>query len=92
MASAAEKELRALLKASGAVLVRTRKHQVYKLPWGQTFTHASSCSDSAYGLKNAIGDLKRILRERERALCTASPSPVGDSSSTRGSSGKPGSM
>lgn len=50
----------ALLKQSGAQLVRQNKHIVYKLPNGQTFVRASTASDHR-AEKNAHSVLKRLL-------------------------------
>ena len=48
------------LKAAGAVLVRQKKHKVYRLPNGQSLTVAVSLSDHR-GEQNALGDLRKAL-------------------------------
>lgn len=52
--------LRLLLEQSGAVLVRHKKHLVYRLPNGRSYTCASTPSDWRAVL-NQITQLKRLL-------------------------------
>lgn len=57
-----EREFVSLLRASGAVLVRTRKHRCYRLSSGRTFVASSSPSDQR-ALKNSLSVLRRLVRE-----------------------------
>lgn len=57
---------REMLKDLGAVLVRTKKHDVYRLPNGQMVTLAHSASDHR-AEKNQIRDIRRAMRNGE--LC-----------------------
>jgi len=50
-----------LLKEAGAVLERTNKHPVWKLPSGKIHTMASTPSDSVHGDLNNLNDLKKLL-------------------------------
>lgn len=50
-----------LLQSHGAVLVRQRKHMVYKFPDGRIFVQPSTPSDSKSGGKNALAALKNFL-------------------------------
>jgi len=59
----AQRELQALLNEHGAVLCRRRKHLIYKLPDGRILTVASTGSDSQRGVRNALADLKRMVRK-----------------------------
>lgn len=56
------KRLIAQLKASGAELLRTTKHHVWRLPNGQKFTAASTPSDWR-AEKNQLTDLRHALGE-----------------------------
>lgn len=49
------------LKRAGAVLVRQRKHQVWRLPDGRNFVMAATPSDGRASA-NQIQMLRRILR------------------------------
>jgi hypothetical protein len=53
-------EVSRLLEESGAVLVRHKKHLVYQLPNGRTFTRYKSPSDHRAPL-NELSDLRRAL-------------------------------
>lgn len=55
------KEILSILSDVGAVVVRQRKHQVYRLPSGETFVVAATPSDGQHAYANALGDLKRRL-------------------------------
>ena len=54
------KEIQRLLKATGAVLLRNKRHAVYKLPNGKRFVLACSPSDHR-GCKNALSDLRKLI-------------------------------
>jgi hypothetical protein len=56
-----ELQVMQLLKDNGAVLVRHRKHQVYRFPDGRTFVFGTSPSD-ADSWKHCLSNLKRLLR------------------------------
>lgn len=56
----AKRELEELLKASGAVLKRANKHQVWELPDGRKFTHASTPGD-VRAWDNALCNLRKLL-------------------------------
>lgn len=47
------------LRRVGAVLLRQKKHRVYRLPNGQKVTTAKSMSDSRRGEKNALTNVYR---------------------------------
>jgi len=49
------------LKRCGAVLVRQRKHQIWRLPNGRNFVMAATPSDWRAAQKQ-IHDLRRLLR------------------------------
>jgi hypothetical protein len=51
-----------MLRASGASLVRRKRHQVWRLPNGRNFVHSSSASDHL-GVRNAVADLRRLLTQ-----------------------------
>lgn len=53
-------EVDRLLKEYGAVLSRSRKHQIWKFPDGKTFTKASTPSDWRAPLEQ-LQDLKKVL-------------------------------
>lgn len=60
-------EVDRLLEQSGAVLVRHKKHLVYRLPNGNNFVLAKTTSDPARAAKNNLSTLRnalRILREK----------------------------
>lgn len=59
--STEQQEALRLLKAHGAELVRTKKHKVWKLPDGRSWTMASSPS-CAHSWKNNLHDLKNFLK------------------------------
>ena len=49
------------LKRVGAVLIRWKKHDVYRLPNGRKFTLAKTASDPR-SEKNHFADLRRALK------------------------------
>jgi hypothetical protein len=49
-----------LLKQHGAVLVRQKKHYVWRLPDGRIWVHSKTASD-VRSLKNSYSDLCRLL-------------------------------
>lgn len=55
-----EKLVMNTLKAHGAVLVRHKKHMVYRFPDGRTWTHASTPS-CPHSMQNNFSDLRRML-------------------------------
>ena len=55
--------LQRALKEAGAVLIRHKRHDVYRLPNGRIVSFAQSPSDSARGERNALRDLKRALNQ-----------------------------
>jgi hypothetical protein len=59
----AQRELQAMLDAHGAVLCRQRKHKVYKFPDGRILTVSATGSDSQHGVRNALADLKRLMKK-----------------------------
>jgi len=59
-------EIRDALQVAGAVLVRTGKHRVYRLPNGQTLVTSNSASDWR-AEKNMLRDLKRLLQVPSRS-------------------------
>ncbi len=52
----------AQLKRAGAVLVRAKNHQVWRLPNGRRFVIAQTPSD-VRAVKNQAAVLRRLLRE-----------------------------
>ena len=54
------KEIDRLLEQSGAVLVRHKKHLVYRLPSGTTYTRAKTASDHR-AERNSLGILRHAL-------------------------------
>jgi len=54
-----------LLKQAGAVLVRHRRHRVYRLANGQTLVLSNTPSDHRES-RNAIADLRRAIRGQAR--------------------------
>lgn len=54
------KAIQRLLKSSGAILLRNKKHPIYKLPNGKRFTLSASPSDHR-ACKNALSVLKNQL-------------------------------
>ena len=59
----AHRELQTLLNTHGAVLARQKRHLIYKLPDGRILTVSQTASDSQRAMKNAIADLKRMVRQ-----------------------------
>jgi hypothetical protein len=57
-----EERLIVLLEESDAVLVRDRKHLIYKLGNGRTLTVSKTCSDKYRGALRSISDLKRLMK------------------------------
>lgn len=53
-------EVDLLLKNAGAVLIRKRKHEVWRLPDGRNFVRAQTPSDKKADV-NSLTDLKKIL-------------------------------
>lgn len=49
-----------LLKQTGAVLIRHKKHEIWKLPNGQNFVRAQTPSDKKADT-NSLSDLKNLL-------------------------------
>lgn len=64
MRSRVSRKIAAALAAAGAQLQRQRKHQIYRLPNGRTFTVSSSPSDWR-AEHNALARLKRTTTEKE---------------------------
>jgi len=62
----ASAEVSRLLNESGAVLVRQKKHLVYQLPNGRTFTRYKSPGDHRTPL-NELSDLRRALADQPGA-------------------------
>lgn len=60
-----QKKLAGMLRRSGAVLLRHKKHFVYKLPDGKRFVTSKTPSDWMSEL-NAIKRLERMLEGREK--------------------------
>ena len=60
-------EVTRLLEQSGAVLVRHKKHLVYRLPNGTTYTRAKTASDNR-AERNNLTTLRRAL-----GVCTTNP-------------------
>ena len=60
-----EKELAQLLKKSGAVLIRSKKHNVYRLPNGQIHSVSKSPSDFRT-TRNSIKYLKKQIQNPEK--------------------------
>lgn len=58
--SEAREEQDRIFRQHGAVLVRQRKHEVWRFPDGRTFTRAKTPSDVRSD-KNALMDLKLLL-------------------------------
>lgn len=56
-------QIEKLLRASGAVLVRTRKHRVYRLPNGRNYVIAATASDRR-AQANQVAELRRQLGVR----------------------------
>jgi hypothetical protein len=56
-----EKQLETTLREMGAVLVRTKRHNVYRFPDGRTYAQPQSSSDWR-STRNALGDLRHLLR------------------------------
>ena len=50
------------LRDAGAVLVRTNKHRIYRLPNGRTYVRSGSSSDHRAEM-NGLRDLARLLRD-----------------------------
>lgn len=59
----AHRELQTLLAEHGAVLCRQKRHLIYKLPDGRILTVSQTASDSQRAMKNAVADLKRMVRK-----------------------------
>jgi hypothetical protein len=57
-----EKQIQEMLRTSGASLVRRKRHQVWCLPNGRNIVHSSSGSDHL-GVRNAVADLRRLLKQ-----------------------------
>jgi hypothetical protein len=55
-----EVEVDRLLRESGAVLARNKKHEVWKIPGGKTFVKASTPSDRR-ATANQLSDLRKVL-------------------------------
>ena len=61
----ANAEVERLLQASSAVLVRHKRHLVYRLPNGQNFVVSKTTSDPARAGKNNLAELRRALGMHE---------------------------
>lgn len=59
------KAIRGELKRAGAVLIRWKKHDVYRLPNGRKFTLAKTASDQR-SEQNHLTDLRRALKAAPR--------------------------
>ncbi|CAM5998708.1 unnamed protein product [Sphagnum balticum] len=59
----AQRELQAMLDEYGAVLCRRKKHLIYKFPDGRILTVSATGSDSQRGMRNALADLKRMVKQ-----------------------------
>ena len=55
------KDVEALIKEHGGVLVRQKKHQVWKFPDGRIFTMASTPGDCVHAERNNMTDLRNFL-------------------------------
>lgn len=75
-------EVEQLLKASGAVLKRNKKHEVWELPNGHTFTRANTPSDYRADA-NSLADLKRILSQNGTKAPVVPPIKVPDQTSPK---------
>lgn len=60
MSADPQDEVARLLRAHGAVLVRGKKHKVYRFPDGRSFTHASTPSDT-HAWANSLRSLRTVL-------------------------------
>lgn len=54
-------EVEALIRTHGGVLVRSRKHRVYRFPDGRCFTLSSTPGDSVHAELNNLTDLRHFL-------------------------------
>ncbi len=54
-------EVERLLKESGAVLIRRKKHLVYRLPSGQNIVMAKTSSDPERAAKNNLKNIRHVL-------------------------------
>lgn len=63
------------LEDLGFVLVRSRKHRIYKHPSGATACMATSASDY-HSLKNSVMDARKELRQRGIDPDAQAPAPV----------------
>jgi predicted RNA binding protein YcfA (HicA-like mRNA interferase family) len=61
---AIDRQLLTMLKEAGAVLARTNKHHIYKLPNGQTIVVSRTPSDHRATMNN-IARLRRIARTQQ---------------------------
>ncbi len=75
-------EVDRLLEQSGAVLVRHKKHLVYRLPNGNNFVLAKTTSDPARAAKNNLSTLRNALgmarekgQQKERTMQQQRPTP-----------------
>jgi hypothetical protein len=57
-----EKLVKTTLKQHGAVMVRAKKHEVWRFPDGRQIVTASTPSDGGHGWKNKWSELRRMLR------------------------------
>jgi len=82
----AQVELRQLLTDHGAVLIRQKKHLVYRLPNGQNFVTAKTPDNPDVAARNNVHNLRRILgitpptrgetmSDQEGAVALAAPEP-----------------
>lgn len=56
-----QQQLESILREHGAVLVRSKKHLVYRFPDGRIFVASSTPSDSQRHAKNQLRDIRKIL-------------------------------
>lgn len=60
---AKQRELEDIMRVAGMVLVRERKHRVYRHPSGRIFVTAKTASDRR-AIANNIAELRRFLARR----------------------------
>lgn len=77
-----ERELERMLNEHGAVLIRTGKHLVYKLPNGQKFVRSKTPSDGSREAQNSISTLRHalgivhVVAGKEKLTMPITPSPA----------------
>lgn len=65
-------KVKELLKEHGAVLIRKKKHEVWRLPNGKNFVIAQSASDYRAEMNN-LSDLRKMLGITNEAVKSAKP-------------------